>query len=81
MAGIEEAFANPDDVLVCRSRQPDISCRLEHDLCCQCCNLGTLTQLVAGNFGCTVNERAFQGDCRRIFNYCCYNRGKRLSIN
>ena len=80
MAGLEEVFATPDKVLVCRSGQPDLSCRQQRDLCCQCCNLGTLVQQAAGNSGCMENEGAVKGDCKRIFNYCCYNRGKQLSI-
>ena len=76
MAGLEEAFATPREVLTCSSSNADLLCRRERDLCCQCCNFGTLTQIAAGNAGCVINEPAFQGDCRRIFNYCCYNVGK-----
>lgn len=75
MAGLDEALATPHEVLECRSRLSDPVCGHERDLCCQCCNFGTITQISAGDVGCEINQLAFQGDCRRIFNYCCYNRG------
>ena len=75
-AGILFALQRPTDPLPCRS-DPALTCTSrQDDFCCECCNFGTLSYAARQEVGCETNKFAFAGDCRVIFEECCYRRGK-----
>ena len=45
------------------------------DICCECCTFGTLSYAARQEVGCETNKVAFAGDCRVVFEECCYGRG------
>lgn len=75
-SGTRYALERPTEILMCRT-EPSLTCESKRDeLCCECCNFGTLSFNAAQEFGCELNRNAFFGDCREIFDECCYGRGK-----
>ena len=78
--GAVYALQRPNEPLPCRN-DPLLSCNNNRDdLCCECCNLGTLSYAAAQEFGCEVNRNAVFGDCRVVFEECCYGRGNGFII-
>ena len=75
-AGALFALERPTEPLLCRT-DPALTCDSKRDdLCCECCNFGTLSYAAAKEVGCEVNKAAFAGDCQVVFEECCYGRGK-----
>ena len=75
-SGTRYALESPTEVIMCRS-DPFLTCDSKRDdLCCECCNFGTLSYAAAKEIGCEANRLAFFGDCRVVFEECCYGRGK-----
>ena len=74
------ALERPTEPLLCRT-DPALTCDSKRDdLCCECCNFGTLSYAAAKEIGCEVNKAAFAGDCQVVFEECCYGRGNHLLI-
>ena len=78
-AGALFALERPTEPLECRS-DPALTCDSRRDdFCCECCNFGTLSYAAAQEFGCEVNRGGVFGDCRVVFEDCCYGRGNHNS--
>ena len=74
-AGALFALERPTEPLECRS-DPALTCDSRRDdFCCECCNFGTLSYAAAKEVGCEVNRGGIFGDCRVVFEECCYGRG------
>ena len=75
------ALESPTEILACRN-DPALTCDSSRDdLCCECCNLGTLSFNAANEVGCEINRLAVVGDCRVVFEECCYGRGNHLLVH